>query len=133
MEVRIQHIHGKQSGAYARGHRVICDQPIAEGGEDGGMTPPELMLASLGTCVMHYVAEFLKARNLSPGDVDVRVSAEKGGKPVRLVEIGIAVDAPGLDDRLRAGLQRAAEACLLHRTLCHPPQVKIEVVSPVSV
>jgi len=41
---------------------------------------------------------------LETGNVEIRVSAEKGGGPVRLVEIGIEVDAPRLDMRARQGL-----------------------------
>ena len=64
MEVRIRHGKDKQSEAFARFHRVVCDQPFDEGGSDSGMTPPELMLASLGCCGMHYATEYLRARNL---------------------------------------------------------------------
>lgn len=32
----------------ARFHRMVCDQPLNEGGTDSGMTPPELMLSALG-------------------------------------------------------------------------------------
>ena len=48
MEVTIKQINGFQFKVQSRSHSVICDQPIENGGEDGGMTPPEFMLASLG-------------------------------------------------------------------------------------
>jgi len=127
MEVRIRHGQGKQSQAYARFHRVVCDQPFDEGGMDSGMTPPELLLSALGCCAMYYAAEFLQTRGQRVDNIEVKVSAEKGGKPPRLAEIGIEVDAPGLNDRTREGLLRAVEACLLHRTLMNAPKVNINL------
>src|SRR6516165_12750508 len=63
MQVRVRHGKNKQSEAFARFHRVVCDQPFDEGGGDTGMTPPELMLAALGCCAMHYASEYLKTRH----------------------------------------------------------------------
>jgi len=127
MEVLIRHGKGEQSEAVARLHRVVCDQPFNEGGDNRGMTPPELMLAAMGCCAMHYAAEYLRARNLALDDVELRVTAEKGGHPARLVEIGIEVHAPGVSAHQQEGLIRAVQACLLHRTLLNPPRVKIGV------
>jgi putative redox protein len=132
MEVRIRHATNKQSEAFARFHRVVCDQPFDEGGADNGMTPPELMLASLGCCAMHYVVEYLRARHLSPGEIELRVSAEKGGRPLRLTGIGIEIDAPGLGMRAREGLLKAVDACLLHQTLANPPKIDIRMSTTVA-
>jgi uncharacterized OsmC-like protein len=125
MEVRIRHRKGNQTEAFARFHRIVCDQPFDDGGTDRGMTPPELMLSSLGCCAMHYAAEYLSARGLPVEGTELTVSAKKGGRPVRLTDIGIVVDAPQLTNHMRQGLIHAVEACLLHRTLRHPPTLKI--------
>jgi putative redox protein len=132
MEVRIRHGKDMRSEAYARFHRVVCDQPFDEGGSDNGMTPPELMLSALGCCAMHYAAAYLRARKLALDGIELRVSATKGGQPVRLVEIEIEVDAPGLNTRAREGLIKAIEACLLHRTLADPPMLKIGMATSVT-
>jgi putative redox protein len=132
MEVRIRHGKDQQMVAFARFHRVVCDQPFDEGGGDNGMTPPELMLAAVGSCAMHYATEYLRARNLSLDGIEIRVSGTKGGRPVRLVEIGIEADVPGLTTKAREGLIRAIEACLLHRTLVNPPKLKVSLTSVVT-
>ena len=93
------------------------------------MTPPELMLSALGCCAMHYAAEYLRARNLCNEAIDVKVSADKTGHPARLAEIRIDVDAPTLTERAHQGLQKAVEACLLHRTLSEPPRVKVRITT----
>jgi uncharacterized OsmC-like protein len=95
MTVRIRHKRNKQSEAYAGFHRVICDQPFEAGGEDGGMTPPELLLSALGCCAMHYAAEYLRVRGLETKEVEIRVSAEKGGRPVRWLKSALKWMRPG--------------------------------------
>jgi putative redox protein len=132
MEVRIRHGKGYRLEANARFHRVVCDQPFDEAGSDTGMTPPELMLSALGCCAMYYAGEFLRARGLALDDIEIRVSGVKGGHPARLVEIGIEVDAPGLNTRVRAGLMKAIDACLLHRTLVDPPKVTLSMTTSVT-
>lgn len=129
MEVLIRHGEGTQSEAVAGLHRVVCDQPCNEGGANRGMTPPELMLAAMGCCAMYYAAEYLRARNLALDDVELRVTAEKGGHPARLVELGIEVHAPGLSTHQHEGLIKAVRACLLHRTLLNPPRVKVAIAT----
>jgi putative redox protein len=133
MEVRIRHVRDRQFEAFARFHRVVCDQPFNAGGGDTGMTPPELMLAAVGCCAMHYAAEYLRTRRLALENIELRVSATKGKNPVRLAEIMIEIHAQNLDTRSREGLVKAIEGCLLHRTLTNPPRVRItigEVLAP---
>lgn len=96
------------------------------------MTPPELMLAALGCCAMHYAVEYLRVRHLAPDDIELRISAEKGGRPLRLTAIGIEIDAPGLGTRARQGLLKAVDACLLHQTLANPPKIDIRMSTTVG-
>jgi putative redox protein len=55
---------------------VISDQPPANGGEDQGMTPPELLLSCLGIRAGFYAAQYLKAGNLPATGLSVTVHAE---------------------------------------------------------
>jgi putative redox protein len=124
MEITVRHLGDARFEAATRGHRVVCDQPPANGGGDTGMTPPELLLASLGTCAGFYAAQYLKTRSLKTDALRVVVSAEKAAQPARLGSFRIAVFAPGLDPRHEAGLLRAVNACLIHNTLAHPPAIE---------
>ena len=133
MEVRIRHIKGNQFEANTRGHRVLCDQPTENHGDNAGMTPPELFLASIGACAMHYGAEYLRTRGLPLPGLDIRITGTKGGQPVRVAEIDLSVNVPALDSRHRQGLIRAIEACLLHRTLLNPPRIGVKLASEETV
>src|SRR5260370_1053468 len=106
MEVRIQHLGNVKFEATARGHRVVCDQPPDNGGADAGMTPPEFLLVSLGTCAGFYAAQYLKLHSLPALGLEINVSAEKAKAPARLGRFRIEVIAPGLDERHEAGILR---------------------------
>jgi len=108
---------------------VICDQPVDNGGSDAGMTPPELLLASLASCAAHYAAQYLNTRGLPAADLKVKVSAEKALQPARLASFEIEVTAPGLDERHQAGILRAAKSCLIHTTLLSGPSIEVSVVA----
>jgi uncharacterized OsmC-like protein len=132
MEVEILHLGEVKFEAIARGHHVICDQPATNGGLDSGMTPPEFLLVSLGTCAGFYAAQYLKARSL-PGDgLRIKVTAEKATQPARLASFRIEVTAPDLDAQHQAGILRAVKACLIHNTLLNAPTIDIALSAPVA-
>jgi uncharacterized OsmC-like protein len=130
MEVSARYLENLKFEIAARGHRVVCDQPVDNGGSDTGMTPPEFLLASLATCAAYYAAEYLKARKLPAEDLNVRVSAEKVKQPARLASFHIEVTAPGLDDHHQTGILRAVKSCLVHNTLLGAPSIEIAINAP---
>jgi uncharacterized OsmC-like protein len=118
----------------ARSHTIICDQPAENGGADAGMTPPEFLLASLGSCAAFYAVQYLKTRNLAESGVEVTVTAEKLKPPARLGKFNIHVNCPvALTEAHREGLMRSVHACLIHNTLLSPPEIKIELTEAGSI
>lgn len=128
MEIKVSHVGGVGFSVQARSHSVICDQPADKGGQDAGMTPPELLLASLGTCAGFYAVQYLKTRNLPDKGVEVSVSAEKLKQPGRLGNFHIHLACPaGLSQEQSEGLMRAVHACTIHNTLMSQPKIEIEL------
>jgi uncharacterized OsmC-like protein len=132
MEVMIQHLGDVKFAAETRGHRLVTDQPTDNGGSDSGMTPPELMLASLGTCAGHYAVQYLKARSLAVEGLEIRVTAEKLLRPARLGGFRIEVLAPSAGAEHEAGLLRAVKACLIHNTMLEAPAIETVVRTAVA-
>jgi len=132
MEVFIEHLGAVQFEIKARQHTLACDQPAENGGYDEGMTPPELLLASLGSCAGFYAAMYLRKHKLAEQGTRVRVSADKLTNPARIDNFRIEVDVPAdLDQKHRDGLEQAVHHCLIHNTLLHPPVITIDIKSPV--
>ena len=130
MEVIVEHLGAVQFQIKARQHTIASDQPAENGGFDEGMTPPELLLAALGSCVGYYAAQYMRKHRLQSEGTVVRVSAEKIKNPARMDNFQISVDVPGeLDKDHRARLEDAVHHCLIHNTLLHPPQIHIDVKS----
>ena len=126
LKVAVAVVDGTEFEVAARGHHLISDQPKENGGTDLGMTPPELLLASLGTCVAYYSVEYLRTHNLDAQQLAIQVSAVKDTKPARLTGFKIVIDAPGCqEDKQQKGLLRAATHCLIHNTLLNSPKIEI--------
>jgi putative redox protein len=135
MEVTVEHLGAVQFEIKARGHSVVSDQPSDSGGFDEGMTPPELLLASLGSCAGYYAAQYLRKNKLATEGTRVRVRCEKVKEPVaRMTNFVIEVDVPvELSKQHREGVQEAVEHCLVHNTLLHAPKISLKVEGLVAV
>jgi putative redox protein len=130
MEILVEHLGGVQFEIKARQHTIVSDQPAENGGFDEGMTPPELLLASLGSCAGFYAAQYLKKNKLAMEGTLVRVSAEKVKDPARMDNFRIELQVPSeLSDEQRGGVENAVHQCLIHNTLLHAPKIALEVKS----
>lgn len=128
MEVLVEHLGAVQFEIKARQHKIVCDQPPENGGFDEGMTPPELLLASLGSCAGFYAAQYLKKHNLAGEGTRVRVTADKVKDPARMDNFRIEVEVPlAFTEQHRNGIQEAIDHCLIHNTLLHTPKIILEV------
>jgi putative redox protein len=132
MEVIVEHLGSLQFEIKARQNVILSDQPPENGGHDEGMTPPELLLASLGSCAGFYAAQYLRKHKLATEGTRVRVTADKLKDPARIDNFHIEIEAPtALTDRHRAGVEDAVHHCLIHNTLLHPPSMVVEITNPV--
>ncbi len=134
MEVLVEHLGAVQFEIKARQHKIVCDQPPENGGFDEGMTPPELLLASLGSCAGFYAAQYLKKQKLVAEGTKVRVTADKFKDPARMDNFRIEVEVPmAFSEEHRNGIREAVNHCLIHNTLLHPPKITLEVIEAVVV
>lgn len=128
MELTVNYLGDVQFEAEARGHKIVCDQPLDNGGADEGMTPPEFLLASLATCAGFYAVQYLNARKLSSDGLKVKVTAEKVPNPARLDRFVLTIETPTeLSEKDAEGVRRSAEKCLVHNTLLMPPSISLSV------
>ncbi len=132
MELIVNHLGAVQFEIQAREHTIVSDQPAENGGHDEGMTPPELLLASLGSCAAFYAAQYLRKYKLATEGTRVRITADKVKDPAaRIDNFRIEIETPvELTEEQRAGVERSVHHCLIHNTLLHPPKIAIDIRQP---
>jgi putative redox protein len=129
--LRVVHVNGDQFSVDIRGHTVVVDQPILDGGGDTGPTPTELFVAGLATCVAHYARGHLARHNLDPTGLAVTVDWEfAADRPARVGRIDVRIDPPpSLPEERRAGLLAVASHCTVHNSLSQPPAITIDIAA----
>jgi uncharacterized OsmC-like protein len=134
MQVHIERLGKASFVARSRGHMLLCDQPVDSGGDDCGMTPPELLLSSLGTCVAYYVTQFCDTRRIACDDLKIAIRAETLHNPGRIgdIEVDINLSAELEEDRLNT-LLRAVTHCTIHTTLESAPDIRVRIHTPAAV
>jgi len=126
--VLIEYAGGMKLIARHRGLELVTDQPIQEGGENTALTPAEAFVAALGSCAGVYVLHFAKRHAIAVEGMTIEVDYTYAERPRRVGTMEVRVRMPQpVDPQQQAALQRAAEQCLVHNTLRHPPRVAIAV------
>ena len=128
MKVEVNLQQGFLFKAVCGGHEVFTDQHQAEGGADQAMTPAELFIASLGTCIGVYAVRFCKRHNLPTEGMKVFLDWSNAKDPVRIGSIKAELHYPhNIPETEKKGLLRMAEACFVHETILHKPEIVIEL------
>jgi len=110
-------------------HSVTIDVPDVMGGSDRGLQPPQLFIASLGSCIGAFVAQYCEKNGIDDEGMKVEISFEKAPDPTRLVNLKAQVLLPKADcsKRIRA-IKRVAEHCPVHATINTMENLEIEIL-----
>jgi putative redox protein len=127
--VTVRHVDGDAYAITARGHGVLTDQTVADGGKDAAATPTELLVASLASCVAFYTGRYLVRHGLDRAGLAVTAEfAMAAGRPARVGAVRLRITAPGGVPPQRTGaLLAVASHCTVHNTLRQQPDVSIEL------
>lgn len=125
--ITVTHQGGKRFAAQVRSHSIITDQPERAGGEDAGVTPLELLSASLGSCVALYVQQFCESRDIATEGLRVEISHTSASNPGRIGAFAVRVVLPGeIPERYAEMLERVAASCPAHHTLSMGAEVSFQ-------
>lgn len=122
-------LSGKKSFTVSiRGHKMVTDLPVDQGGDDTAPTPVELFVSSMGACMGIYALSYLKTAGVSYEGLSLSIEWTLGSNKRRIREIKVILSLSGADlgDR-KAALISAAKKCLLHNTLYEPPEISLEL------
>jgi len=94
-----------------------------------GVTPPDALLASVGTCLGVYMRKYAEGAGLDLGGFTISVSAEFAKDPVCFRVINVELDLKGLklDERRIKGILAFLRNCPVHNTLKSNPEISINV------
>lgn len=111
-------------------HSLLIDVPGNMRGKDRAPTPPELFIASLGSCVGAFVANYCETvGSIDTTDLSVDVSFEKVEDPTRLVNLHVKVYLPHGDCKRREkAVLRVAEHCPVHETISTLEGIQIDIM-----
>jgi putative redox protein len=110
----------------SRKHRLVSDQPAEEGGRDGGMSPVEIFVGSMGACISFFAVRFFERHGFSPERFKVSIEWDYAEKPHRIGSVFVDIDCPlELDPPMKDRFIRVIEGCTVHQTMFHPPKIDI--------
>lgn len=95
-----------------------------------GITPPDTLLASLGTCVGVYMRKYIEGAKLGLTEFSITVEADfSKDAPVCFRKINVDVDLKGvkLDERRLTAMHEFIKNCPVHNTLKNNPEVEIRI------
>ena len=119
-------------------HWLRADEPQSVGGDDSGLTPYQLLSASIGACTSMTIRMYADRKKWSIGRISVRVHHEKihakdcaecENKEGRVDRIEREIEVEGeLTTEQRERLLEIADKCPVHRTLHSPVIVTSSLV-----
>ena len=110
-------------------HTLTIDVPAGMGGSDRGPIPPDLFVASLGSCIGAFVAQYCENNGIDDTGMTVVLTFEKAADPTRLVDLKATVNLPHGDCAKRVkAIERVAEHCPVHATIKTMQNLEITIL-----
>jgi uncharacterized OsmC-like protein len=129
MTLVVSHVEGEIYDVHTRGHSVRVDQPTASGGTDTALTPTELFVGSLASCVAFYAGRYLDRHGLSRDGLQVSAEYDmEHERLARVTAIHVTIQVP--DDfpiERRPALRAVASHCTVHNSLSDLPVVTVDL------
>lgn len=129
--MEISWIKGVQLAVKVRGHRILTDQPLEDGGTDEGMTPVEMLVASLGSCIGYFAVRFCQRHKIETAGLRVAMEWEYSEQPHRIGSMAAHVHLPvKLDSMMRDRLQKVLDGCTVHNSIQITPKIAVRLSMP---
>ncbi len=107
-------------------HKLLTDQKIEDGGEDAGMSPFDLFLASIIACSGSVTLGFLRKRNISTDSLKLRMFPDYDEVENRVNKVRIEVDVPDdFPEKYLKALGKVLDTCTVKKHLAKPPEFEL--------
>jgi putative redox protein len=127
MTLSISFPGGAAVDATLNGHTVHTDQPRPLG-DDAAMSPFDLFLASIGTCMGFYALRFCQERNIPTAGLALTLDSVRDEERKRVATLKIALQLPpGFPEKYLEAMRRAVDHCAVKRHLLEPPAFEVSL------
>ncbi len=127
--ISINRKEGLQFEIQVREHSFACDLSVEDGGEDKSPSPSEILAGSLGVCIAIMAQRYCDRHGYKDGEVSASLTYELADDPKRIGAITIDLEIPkDVPESRHDAIRRIAEACPIHGTLTHPPEIDMEIM-----
>jgi len=112
--------------ATADGHTVVLDAAPQDGGGGTALSAPQLFAAAIGGCILEFVANSCRLRDVPVERLSVQVIYEEVPKPRRVgaLQMALCIE-PEPPEEVKQRLLGVARHATLINTLERPPEVEI--------
>jgi putative redox protein len=140
VKIRARSLQGYQVELLARGHRMLADEPLENGGQDAGPTAYELLLSSLAACKLITMRMYARRKGWPLEEVEIELRHSKiyardcedcrsdPNEQVDLIEERLVLTGP-LSEAQRQRLAQIADRCPVHRSLTSETKIRRHVLS----
>jgi uncharacterized OsmC-like protein len=129
-ELKIDYLGGIGFEVKSRQHSLRIDLSKEKGGKDEGMNPPEVFMASLGSCVGVYCVRYCQNAKLDSSGMSIKLSWKLSDDKTKIANIDIVMSLPKAELGKRSGaVLEAAKHCLIHNTIMVSPEINISFES----
>lgn len=105
-------------------HRLVSDEPAAQGGADRGPSPTRLLAAALASCTASTMEMYAQRKGWDVQPLEVEVKVTYDGPVPSAFDVG--VDLPErLDAEQRKRLLRVAAKCPVHKAIAGATPVTV--------
>jgi uncharacterized OsmC-like protein len=127
MKVTVQHVEELRFQATVGEHTVAVDAVVGEGEASSAMSPPQLFAAAVGACMLEFVANSCRLREIPFKRLSLELTCEELDRPRRLgpLEATLTIEPQPPEDVMRRLIGVAQHATLVN-TLARPPEVTIQ-------
>lgn len=128
MNMKVEFRGGARFDITSRGQTLVTDQPVEDGGQDAGMSPVELFVGSLASCVGYFVGRYCTRHKIACEGFTVDAEWSYAEQPHRVGSVSMRLNLPStLTPDQRERLLKVAHGCTVHQSLTVPPTVKIDL------
>jgi len=112
-----------------RGHLLVADEPIDNGGSDAGPTPTELLMSSLASCTTSTLRMYADRKGWEVDRIDlemgIRIEKTDSGQISYLESI---IEITGnMTSEQKERLLEIARKCPIHRLLTNPINISTQI------